>query len=519
MLSSLAWGQAQAQDTLWVRFDNRFKANVSMPIQNVDSIEVTPSKLRFYNATLPLGYSEKTISSFAPIDESEMSFVNPGRYLLKPSTYAGTDYTNAAATSGYNFAHSQESEHYALFWDVRYGEDPNRLQYPGDGNVASAKQILNICERCWDKYTELGFIDPNKSVTQKYKIQLYVPYQSEWRADASGTTGANSSEKTGIGHFNPWAANARGGHTVAHEVGHTFQYLVSADLGMTHGFNYGYGDGASGRLILRGFGKKVLIADTLAPMVNAAYAAPASAGGAALLAATVFFALQIYGDFSGYSDIAVGTGRLLGIRLSENFRRPYAADSLRDFWRRWHVTLTRWMTDYLYIPLGGSRRGRARQCLNTVIVFLLSGLWHGAGLTYAAWGLAHGLGLSAERLTEKAPVPAWLRRLLTLAFVALAWVLFRAESLADAWLIWRAVFTDFRPENLLAGLGTGLPGLTCALLCALMLPAAERLPRLRWEEKGGAAWLIWLLWILAVVLARCAALSAGGDTAFIYFQF
>ena len=101
MLSSLAWGQAQAQDTLWVRFDNRFKANVSMPIQNVDSIEVTPSKLRFYNATLPLGYSEKTISSFAPIDESEMSFVNPGRYLLKPSTYAGTDYTNAAATSGY----------------------------------------------------------------------------------------------------------------------------------------------------------------------------------------------------------------------------------------------------------------------------------------------------------------------------------------------------------------------------------------------------------------------------------
>ena len=159
MLSSLAWGQAQAQDTLWVRFDNRFKANVSMPIQNVDSIEVTPSKLRFYNATLPLGYSEKTISSFAPIDESEMSFVNPGRYLLKPSTYAGTDYTNAAATSGYNFAHSQESEHYALFWDVRYGEDPNRLQYPGDGNVASAKQILNICERSgintrnWDSST------------------------------------------------------------------------------------------------------------------------------------------------------------------------------------------------------------------------------------------------------------------------------------------------------------------------------------------------------------------------------
>ena len=246
LLSSLACEQAQAQDTLWVRFDNRFRANAVMPIQNVDSISLTPSRLRFYNPTLATGYTDKNVSSFLPIDESEMCFTNPGRYLLKPDLYSGTDYMNSAASSGYNFAHSQESEHYAVFWDVRYGEDPAKLQFPGDGNVASAAQILNIGERCWDKYCELGFMKPEVSTTQKYKIQLYVPYQKEWRADASGTYGAGSSEKTGIGHFNPWAANARGGHTVAHEVGHTFQYLVSADLGMNHGYNYGYGDGASG---------------------------------------------------------------------------------------------------------------------------------------------------------------------------------------------------------------------------------------------------------------------------------
>ncbi|MBQ2165786.1 MAG: hypothetical protein II447_03315, partial [Bacteroidaceae bacterium] len=115
LLSSLACEQAQAQDTLWVRFDNRFRANAVMPIQNVDSISLTPSRLRFYNPTLATGYTDKNVTSFLPIDESEMCFTNPGRYLLKPDLYSGTDYMNSAATTGYNFAHSQESEHYAVF--------------------------------------------------------------------------------------------------------------------------------------------------------------------------------------------------------------------------------------------------------------------------------------------------------------------------------------------------------------------------------------------------------------------
>ena len=243
-LSSVA--SLSAQDTLWVRYDNRFKANASVLLNDVDSIAVSNTGLRLYKASVAAGYTDRQFSSLIPNNAGEMSFNNPGRYLLKPNTYSGTDYTNASAQSGYNFAHCMESDHYAVFWDVRYGEDPTKIQYPGDGNVANANSILTIGERCWKKYEELGFIKPGQSTTDKYKIQLYVPYQKEWRADASGDYGAGSSEKTGLGHFNPWAANARGGHTVAHEVGHTFQYLVSADLGMDHGFNYGYGSNASG---------------------------------------------------------------------------------------------------------------------------------------------------------------------------------------------------------------------------------------------------------------------------------
>ena len=235
----------QAQDMIWIRYADRFKANATISLENVDSIEVRPSQFRLYNSTLPTGYSTKSVSSLLPVDAADMMFTDPGRYLLKPNTYGGTDYTNAAATQGYNFAHMVESEHYAVFWDARYGDNPKKIQYPGDGNIANAYNVLDICERCWDKYVELGFIKPGESSTDNFKIQLYIPYQSEWRADASGTDGVNGG-KTGLGHFNPWAAVSRGGGTVAHEVGHTFQYLVHVDVAWNHGFDYGYGPNESG---------------------------------------------------------------------------------------------------------------------------------------------------------------------------------------------------------------------------------------------------------------------------------
>lgn len=228
-----------AQDTLWVRYDDRFKANWKLRIAEADSIELRQTKLVLHKnngTTTNQGYG-----TTIPLGKCDIMLTNPGRYLLKPTTYSGTNYTNASATEGYNFAHSLESEHFAVFWDVRYGEDPTKIQYPGDGNVTNANTVLSIAEKCWKCYVEdLGFIVPGQSTTDKYKVQLYIPYQSEWRADASGTDGVGGGF-TGIGHFNPWAANARGGHTVAHEVGHTFQYLVSADLGSDAAWHYDRG--------------------------------------------------------------------------------------------------------------------------------------------------------------------------------------------------------------------------------------------------------------------------------------
>ncbi|MBP3822289.1 MAG: hypothetical protein J6I36_02585 [Bacteroidaceae bacterium] len=239
-----AFSTLAAQDTLWVRYDDRFKANQFIKLQDVDSIEFRAQQLRLYNNSA-LGYINKATNTLVPTDAADMQFTDPGRYLLKPDTYGGTDYTNARATAGYNFAHSMESDHFAVFWDARFGDNPKYIKHPDNGSVANANDVINVCERCWSKYVELGFVVPGKSTTDKWKIQLYIPYQSEWRADASGTNGVGGG-KTGIGHFNPWAATARGGHTIAHEVGHTFQYLTSADLGMNHGLNYGYGAGASG---------------------------------------------------------------------------------------------------------------------------------------------------------------------------------------------------------------------------------------------------------------------------------
>ena len=237
--------QNQQEDTLYIRYDDRFKANGTMLLGFADSIEIGSSSMKVYDTTKTLGYTTKTYSSLIPTDACDMMWTNPGAWLAKPNTYSGTNYMNDAATSGYNFKHSMESDHYAVFWDVRYGENPSSIKHPDNGSVASAYNILDVAEQCWNKYVELGFINPRSTILNKYKIQLYVPYQSEWRADASGDWTTNG-ERTGLGHFNPWAATARGGHTIAHEVGHTYQYLTHVDCGNDHGFDYGYGANASG---------------------------------------------------------------------------------------------------------------------------------------------------------------------------------------------------------------------------------------------------------------------------------
>jgi len=193
------------------------------------------------------------------------------------------------------------------------------------------------------------------------------------------------------------------------------------------------------QLVLWGLFKKVVIADRLAVFVDAAYAQPDFASPADLVIATYFFAFQLYCDFSGYSDMAIGTARVLGIELMENFRRPYLSGSMAEFWsRRWHLSLASWFRDYVYIPLGGSRTSRLRHAVNLLAVFLLSGAWHGANWTFVIWGGLNGLYVAASTAFKRpsAAAPGIARRaigaIVTFHAVLLTWVFFRAASLSDA---------------------------------------------------------------------------------------
>ena len=207
-------------------------------------------------------------------------------------------------------------------------------------------------------------------------------------------------------------------------------------------FNYSKGvDGL--RLILGGLFKKMVIADNCALLVNEIFANYEVASGSTLFFGAVFFAFQIYGDFSGYSDIAVGTARLMGFELMKNFNYPYLSQNLSEFWRRWHISLSTWFRDYVYIPLGGSRVSKGRLIFNVFVVFIVSGLWHGANLTFIFWGFIHGLFVvfvlvffkkETPFLTERLlpTFPQLLRILFTFFIVVLAWVFFRAETLTMA---------------------------------------------------------------------------------------
>ncbi len=195
--------------------------------------------------------------------------------------------------------------------------------------------------------------------------------------------------------------------------------------------------------MLWGFFKKLVIADRIAPIVNSAYNDPTGSSEISLLFATYLFAIQIYCDFSGYSDIAIGAARILGINLMDNFRVPYLSKSIREFWQRWHISLSTWFRDYLYIPLGGNRVAIPRWYLNLMIVFVVSGLWHGANWTFVVWGALHGGYLISEILAKKINFPVHLPTmvkktlaiLLTFHLVLIAWVFFRANSLDDAFFI------------------------------------------------------------------------------------
>ncbi|MDR1558431.1 MAG: MBOAT family protein, partial [Clostridiales bacterium] len=203
--------------------------------------------------------------------------------------------------------------------------------------------------------------------------------------------------------------------------------------------------GGLGYLTL-GFFKKTVVADRLADCVNAVYNAPASYTGLPSVIATLYFAFQIYCDFSGYSDIAVGSAKLLGIELTRNFRQPYLSGSIREFWRRWHITLSSWLRDYIYIPLGGSRVSKPRYYLNVTLTFLASGLWHGANWTFVLWGGLHGVFQIIEGLGK--PRKKNIFHIgLTFLLVCLAWIFFRAKNISDALFILTHLLSGVRRWN------------------------------------------------------------------------
>lgn len=274
---------------------------------------------------------------------------------------------------------------------------------------------------------------------------------------------------------------------------------------------------------ITGLSKKLLLADTLGRMVDAVYALPAGQLDLRLgWLAALCYTLEIYFDFSGYSDMAIGLGRLFGFHFLENFDHPYCAGSIREFWRRWHISLSAWFRDYVYIPLGGNRRGLGRARLNRLLVFLLTGLWHGANWTFVLWGAWHGLLMLAEDLLPRPRhrLGKALGHVFTLLAVTLGFVLFRANSLAGAAAMLGAMFTGFTftpaGNALLASL------LSLGNLAALALALPLCLPVGNWLAKRrlGAALQALRLPAALVLFALCLlSLAANGFNPFIYFQF
>lgn len=264
------------------------------------------------------------------------------------------------------------------------------------------------------------------------------------------------------------------------------------------------------QLMLRGAVKKVLLADRLGEMADVVFAGPELYSGATIWIAVLAYTGQIYFDFSGYTDIAIGAAKMLGYRFPVNFRHPYLAITIADFWRRWHMTLSRWLRDYLYVSIGGNRKGAWTTYRNLMITMTLGGLWHGAAWTFVLWGIWHGLALTAERLSNFSP-PKFIGWIMTMLIVVIGWVLFRSDSLETAETILNRMFT------MSGGIDWYPPLAIGALVCLVVehlawktkLRSAMRLPVSAWYSPIATAVMIWALMLYA----------PQGFRPFLYFQF
>ena len=288
------------------------------------------------------------------------------------------------------------------------------------------------------------------------------------------------------------------------------------------------------RRFILGLAKKMLVANVVGKVADDIFAIPEGALSASVAwLGLICYTLQIYFDFSGYSDMAIGLGRMFGFRFLENFDFPYVSRSLTEFWRRWHISLSTWFRDYLYIPLGGNRRGTGRTYLNLLVVFFLCGLWHGASWGFVAWGLYHGLFLVIERLGIGAFLarrPAAVRHVYTLLLVMVGWVFFRADGFAHALYFLEAMFGLAGYAGRTYTVWIYLDSVLAVALVAGVIGSTPWLPKVAaWcarLEPGGRATLVSLGLELAGVAALCALfllsameLAAGTYNPFIYFRF
>lgn len=278
------------------------------------------------------------------------------------------------------------------------------------------------------------------------------------------------------------------------------------------------------KLMAWGYFKKLVIADVFAVVVDKVYDNPYRYVGLVFIIVTVMFAIEIYCDFSGYSDIAIGCAKLFGIDLMTNFKSPYFSFSVREFWSRWHISLSTWFRDYVYIPLGGSRVGRLRHCVNLLLTFLVSGFWHGSSLTYLFWGGLHGLLQIAEALLR--PKRRFWHLPLTFILLCLTWIFFRANTIQDAFWVLSRLFWDIeRPVNYLKTavicLDLSYPSMIGMTLSVAVLFVYDLLSLKRDVIGLVSGWSPPLRWCMYVLLLTVIALFShkGIATEFIYFQF
>ncbi|WP_308587730.1 MBOAT family O-acyltransferase [uncultured Parabacteroides sp.] len=288
------------------------------------------------------------------------------------------------------------------------------------------------------------------------------------------------------------------------------------------------------RQILWGFFKKVVVADNCAILVNSIFENQETANGSALLLGAILFTFQIYGDFSGYSDIALGTARLFGFDLMRNFNVPYFSRDIAEFWRRWHISLNTWFRDYIYIPLGGSRGGKYQTVRNTLIIFIVSGFWHGANWTYIIWGAYHGLlflplillGQNRKYTGEISPnciLPSFKegwQMIITFVIVMIGWIIFRATDIQSAIAFLKGICSPSLfslPNTKDLGIGNFIP-FGCFIFIGIML-------FIEWMQRNKTHGLDFnipspmIRWMIYVFLIMCIFFLQGVQETFIYFQF